>query len=157
LAVEIKQYAGQGTLKTLVPRLVGQTATARQRKGAKTPRQEKVDEATFLKEMLESRGPEGCRVARQMVEWARQQRLTPTFIKRQNSASFIPIVEASGGLRYPVSVNTSGNIWVQMRWLRDSAPFRDEARRQVLWQKLNGIPGVEVPPERMTGFPTIPL
>jgi hypothetical protein len=36
-------------------------------------------------------------------------------------------------------------------------PFAGEAKRQALWQKLNEIPGVEVPPERMTGFPAIPL
>jgi hypothetical protein len=44
-----------------------------------------------------------------------------------------------------------------MRWLRDSPPFNDEGERQLLWQKLNGAPGVTVPLERMTGYPGIPL
>src|SRR5215470_6528724 len=33
LAVEIKQFVGQGNLKTLVPRVIGQTAEAATKKG----------------------------------------------------------------------------------------------------------------------------
>jgi len=156
-AVEVKQYAGQGSLKTLVPRLVGQTAAARKRKGTEAPRWEKTDEAAFLEEMLQCRGAPECGVARQIIEWARRERLALTFNKWKKSASFIPIVHVSEGSRYPISLNTGGSLWVQMRWLRQSMPFAEEANRQALCQKLNAIPGVKVPPERMIGFPAIPL
>jgi hypothetical protein len=108
LAVEVKQYTGQGNLKTLVPRLVGQTAAARKRKGDEAPRREKIDEATFLKEMLQCRGSEECGVARQVIDWAKRERLTLNFNKWKKSASFIPIVEVSDGSRYPISLNTGG-------------------------------------------------
>jgi hypothetical protein len=68
LAVEIKQYAGEAKLKTLVPRLIGQTAAAGQRKVGTPSKPEKIDEETFLKEMLQSRGPEECGVASRIVE-----------------------------------------------------------------------------------------
>jgi hypothetical protein len=157
LAVEVKQYAGQARLKTLVPRLVGQTAASITRKGRTPAKAAKTDEASFLNEMQQSRGPEECGAARQVIEWAKQQGLTPNFSKTHKSASFIPTVDTPGAPRFPVSLNTGGNVWIQMRWLRDSTPFKDEAKRQVLGQKLNEIPGVKVPPERMTGYPGIPL
>jgi hypothetical protein len=156
LAVEIKQFVGEG-LKTLVPRVIGQTVEAERKKGQTSPRPRKTDEATFLAEMTRARGTEECDAAKRVVEWARDQRLDPNFNVNQQSTSFIPIVETGAGQRYPVSVNTSGNLWVQMKWLRGSAPFRDEAKRKELWERLNAIPGVSVPVERMTGFPTIPL
>ena len=49
--VELKQYVGEG-LKTLVPRLVGQTAEARIRKAAVN---KKLDETTFFEHLDEER------------------------------------------------------------------------------------------------------
>jgi hypothetical protein len=156
LAVEIKQYTGEGKLKTLVPRLIGQTAVARQRKGGVSPK-EKIDEEIYLKEMGQRLGAEDCRVAKRVIEWANQRKLVPNFNKWQKSVSFIPIVETTGGLRYPVSVQSGGDILVQMRWLRESVPFDDDRKRQELCQRLNAIPGVNVAQERMIGFPRILL
>lgn len=157
LAVEVKQYIGEGKLKTLVPRLVGQTAAARQRKVGVSTKQEKIDEGTYLKEMQQRLGAEGCGVAKRIIEWAKQQKLGPNFNKWEKCVSFIPIVETAGGPRYPLSVQSGGDIWVQMRWLRESAPFSDEGKRRELCGRLNGIPGVKVPQERMTGYPRILL
>jgi hypothetical protein len=157
LAVEVKQYVGEGKLKTLVPRLVGQTAAARQRKAGVSAKQEKIDEETYLKEVRLRLGAEGSGVAKRIIDWARQQKLGPNFNKWEKSVSFIPIVETGGGPRYPLSVQSRGDLWVQMRWLRESAPFSDEGKRKELCGKLNSIPGVNVPQERMIGYPRILL
>jgi len=157
LAIEIKQYIGQGKLKTLVPRLIGQTAVAQQRKSPSSARQEKTDEATFLTEMQNRRGTSECSIARRLIGWSKGLNLGQNFNKYPQSASFIPILKTETGQRYPVSVATDGDLCIQMRWLRESAPFNDEAKRQELWQKLNDIPGIQVPWDRMTGMPTIPL
>jgi hypothetical protein len=157
LAVEVKQYLGQNRLKTLVPRLVGQTAAAQKRKGGASAKQQKSDEDAFLKEMLQSRGAEECGVAKRIIEWAKEQKLGPNFNKWDKIASFIPVVESNGGFRYPMSVQTGGDLWVQMRWLREHPPSDDEGKRQELCRKLNDIPGVKVSPERMTGYPKVLL
>lgn len=158
LAVEVKQFVGEGKMTTLVPRLVGQTAMAQQQKKAGgTTKSQKLDEAGYLAEMLQKRGADECRVVRQLVEWAKEQKLDLTFGRTQQSASFIPIVRTPGGQRYPIAVNTSYGFVIQMRWLRDHAAFQDAGRREELRAKLNALPGVSVPAERMTGFPTLPL
>lgn len=157
LAVEVKQFTGERGLTTLVPRLVGQTAVAQQKKVVGASKQQKTDEASYLAEMRQQRGAEECQVARRLIEWAREQKLDHAFTRAQQSSSFTPTVRVPGGPRYPISVSTAGSLWVQMRWLRESAPFGDEAKREELRAKLNAIPGVSIATERMTGYPTIPL
>jgi len=153
LAVEIKQYVGEGKLSTLVPRLVGQSAVAQQRKAGTSTRLKKTDESTFLQEMLKSRGVEEAQVAKRLIAWASEQGLGPNYNQNKDSISFIPFVNDK---YVPLSVNTSGQLWIQMRWLRET-PFREEAKRKELWEKLNAIPGTSIAYERMTGFPAIAL
>src|SRR5215212_10464542 len=50
LAVEIKQYAGQG-MKTLVPWVVGQTAEAQRKKGGPTRETRQWDEPSFFRDL----------------------------------------------------------------------------------------------------------
>lgn len=157
LAIEVKQYVGRENLKTLVPRLVGQTAIAQQRKAGGTQKQQKIDEQSFLDDMLSRRGAPECDVARRIIAWSKQRNLTQNFNRWPKISSFIPVVETPGGPRYPISVQTQGDVWLQMRWLRDNAPFREEAKRSELWRRLNQIPGVAVPQERMTGYPSVLL
>jgi hypothetical protein len=115
----------------------------------------KTDEQAYLKETLQRLGTQLCGVVKRIVDWAKQQKLVPMSTKWETCISFIPIVETAGGPRYPFSIQSGGDIWVQMRWLRESSPFSDEGKRKELQVRLNGIPGVTVPPERMTGFPRI--
>jgi hypothetical protein len=157
LAIEVKQYVGDSKMKTLVPRLVGQTAAAQQRKAGVSPKQEKIDEQTYLMDILQRRGSEDCSVVRRIIEWAVEQKLDANFNKWEKITSFIPTVKTDGGPRYPLSVQSGGDIWVQMRWLRESTPFDDEGKRRELCMRLNEIPGVKIPLERMTGYPRIPL
>src|SRR5262249_17701266 len=92
LAIEIKQYVGQAALKTLVPRLVGQTAAAQQRKGTTASKQLKIDEHIYLDEMLRIRGAMECDVAKRIIAWAKDMKLGSSFNKWSMSVSFIPIV-----------------------------------------------------------------
>lgn len=68
LAVEIKQYVGQG-LKTLVPRLYGQTAEAERRKG---PRGTRWDSDRFFARLRESSSPEKVALAHQLMDFGKE-------------------------------------------------------------------------------------
>ena len=65
--VELKQYVGEG-LKTLVPRLVGQTAEARIRKAAVN---QKLDETTFFEHLDENEAV----FYRKLLEYAKENNL----------------------------------------------------------------------------------
>jgi hypothetical protein len=75
IAIEVRQYVGPDGLRTLVPRVIGQTAAADTRKGSRDTRQ--WDEASFLRELESGRGPPEARVARELLEWRAVR--TPAF------------------------------------------------------------------------------
>jgi hypothetical protein len=68
LAVEIRQYVG-GAMKTLVPRVMGQTA--RKTSGGRTTGE--WDEASFLAKLATRRGEVEAEVARRILRWSDQK------------------------------------------------------------------------------------
>jgi hypothetical protein len=71
LALEIEQFVGSKH-RTLVPRIVGQTAEAERRKGAGLSPRRQWDETTFF-EALTTHGAQRVTVAHQIKDWAKQQ------------------------------------------------------------------------------------
>lgn len=71
LALEVKQYADtEEGLRLLTPRLIGQTAEARQKKTSATRERRRWDESSFFQEFEVRRGAEEAKVARQIYEWS---------------------------------------------------------------------------------------
>jgi hypothetical protein len=66
LAVEVRQYVGE-KLKTLVPRVMGQTAIASSRKSASVSGG-KWDEPSFFKELESRRGPAEAKAAKSLTQ-----------------------------------------------------------------------------------------
>jgi hypothetical protein len=67
LAVEIHQYVGQG-IKTLVPRVIGQTAETESRKSGAAPKPRQWDEASFFGELERRRGAEEAAIAERILD-----------------------------------------------------------------------------------------
>jgi hypothetical protein len=156
LAVEIRQYAG-GSLKTLVPRVMGQTSEAlgRKARGARPIRQ--WDEASFLAELTARRGQPEAEVARRILRWADEKGCRIWWGKGAQSGSFFPMVDHGGDQYWTIAVWTGGTFEVQFQWMRRKRPFEAEARRQELREKLNAIPSISIPPEAIERRPNLPL
>lgn len=81
LAIEVKQYVSSDGTKTLVPRVIGQTAEVEARKGRRSsagaPR--RWDETSLFAELEERRGPEETRAARELYDWTLARGWQPTF------------------------------------------------------------------------------
>lgn len=69
LAVEIKQYVSQDGLKTLVPRVIGQTAEAQQKKISATRERRRWDEVSFFHEFEARQGYEEAEMAKAIHQW----------------------------------------------------------------------------------------
>jgi hypothetical protein len=70
LAIEIKQFVGQGR-RGLVPRVIGQTTEAREKKSG--PRAERLwDEASLLQTIEQKRGVDEANVARSLMDWSKR-------------------------------------------------------------------------------------
>lgn len=90
LAVEIKQYVGQG-LKTLVPRVLGQTSEAQKKKPGAAREDRSWDEASFLEELKTKRGADDARIARKILEWTRARELRIWWGRGVKDGSFFPM------------------------------------------------------------------
>lgn len=152
IAIEVRQYVGEG-LRTLVPRMVGQTAAAESRK-SRTERQ--WDETSFLEELKVKRGPAEAQVARAIIDWARVTFPRFTWGKGKVVGSFIPVFDSGGQPYYPLAVYTDGRVEIQFQWLT-RPPFDDLDLRRGFLQELNQVPGVSFAEEVITRRPSIGL
>jgi hypothetical protein len=158
LAIEVQQYVGQ-QLRTLVSRVVGQTAVAQQRKEpARASQSVRVwDEPTFLAELETRHGPKAVELARRIIAWAEEERLPLWWGRGRQDGSFYPMVEHSGGSAWLFGVWTYARIEIQFQYLQAVAPFTDERLRLELVARLNEIPGVAIPPDGIRRRPAFPL
>jgi hypothetical protein len=153
IAIEVKQYLGPDGLRTLVPRVIGQTAAAETRKGEKR----QWDEASFVKELDAKRGTEEARVARELIEWARIQLPRFWWGTGMKTGSFIPVLNHAGREYFPIALWTNGKAEIKFGYLISRPPFDDEGLRREFLRRLNEIPGVSIPEDKVALFPSIRL
>jgi hypothetical protein len=147
IAIEVKQYVGADGTKTLVPRVIGQTAEVEARKGARASGSRRQwDERSLFAELLEKRGQEETRVARELYDWIGARGWRSTFGTGKQDGSWIPVVSRNGQGHYPIALYTYGRIEVQFQHLKARPPFDDEQTRLELLRLINEIPGVSFDP-----------
>ena len=96
LAVEIKQYASQDTdSRTLVPRVIGQTVEAQQKKFGAIRESRRWDETSFFQE-LEDRAPEAVEPAKAILEWATNKMSRVVWGKGKQYGTFSPALDHEG-------------------------------------------------------------
>ncbi len=157
LAVEVKQYQGQG-LRSLIPRVIGQTEQARRRK---TPgaRRRDWDEPSFF-EVLEARpDTSDVKVARALLEWGKKCAVRIGWGKGKKWGSFAPILEVAGTDFYPIRVwpgYRNAQVEIPFQAMK-VPPFDTEDGRRSLLDRLNEISGVKLSSDSVAKFPNIPL
>jgi hypothetical protein len=155
LALEVKQFAND-TLKTLVPRVIGQTAAAQTRKGGSRTYRE-WDEASFFLALEQRRGTREVSTCRAIFDWADHRGLKKEWGKGGSDGSF-SIRLLSESVTYSLlSAWTYGRVEVQFETLKNKPPFDDEATRLELCRRLNEIPGVSFERDAIERRPSISL
>ncbi len=91
LAIEVRQFVGEN-LKTLVPRVVGQTETARQKKKVDQRESRQWDDASFFLDLNQRRGEQEAAVARRLLDWAAQTRSPHLVGSRQERRIVLSVV-----------------------------------------------------------------
>jgi hypothetical protein len=155
LAVEIKQFAGEG-LRTLVPRVIGQSAEAEQKKKPAGERRQ-WDEASFFQELARRRDDAGAAVARRILAWATEHRLRVWWGKGQQEGAFVPVLDLPSASHQPFAVRSTGSVEIYFYWYTYKPPFSDERRRAEILHRLNEIPGVAIPESALNKRPSIPM
>ncbi len=163
LAVEVRQFVGQG-LRALVPTVVGQTVAAQQARAASgmaTKRQ--WDETSFFEAIEARHGPAETAVARDILDWAKRTDLRIAWGKGAKDGSFYPMVGRSDGSEWTIGVFSNGKAEIEFGYLAQEHrhaqwhPFVPEVKRRELLDRLNAIPGVRLPEDAIAGWRSIPL
>ena len=154
LAIEVKQFVGEN-LKTLVPRVVGQTETARRKKKVDPGESRQWDESSFFSELSQRRGEKEATVARRLLEWANKHGLRIWWGQGKKDGSFFPSYISRFGQHLLFSVWTYGNVELQFQHMK-RPPFAEEWKRRELAQRLSAI-GVSIPDEALKRRPTFGL
>ena len=156
LAVEIKQFVGQG-LKTLVPRIIGQTVEAERKKGGVGPAERQWDESSFFEDLKQRKGEKEAEAARTILTWAEKTLPRIWWGKGSKDGSFYPMLDYKGEQHWVVSLWTNGKVEIPFQWMKERKPFQDDAMRLELRDRLNKIPGVAIATDAITRRPTMPL
>jgi hypothetical protein len=155
LAVEIKQYAGQG-MRTLVPRIVGQTAEAQRKKGGPAREARRWDEPSFFRDLVDRRGKDEAEAAKKILGWSKARDLRIWWGRGKQDGSFFPLVEHRGVTHWLVSVWAYGRVEVQFQHM-GKPPFGERSKRLELLRRLNEIEGIDLSADKITKRPSIPL
>ncbi len=155
LAVEIKQYVGQG-LKTLVPRVLGQTAEAQQRKTVQRSKN-KWDEESFFEDLERRQGLVEIAAARKILAWSKERGLRIWWGEGTRTGSFVPMFDYKDQKHQLFSVATYGRLEIYFQWYQYKAPFDSVEKRMEMLQRFNAIDGIDFPDDVITRRPSVPL
>ena len=158
LAVEVKQFVGKG-MKTLVPRVIGQTESARSRKASsRRTTREVITKQEFLAEFDSKRPTAQQSMMRDLIGWARKNNLSGDYRRGKSDAVFIPGLDQGKRTLHPFAVVLAQEkVVFRMKHLKDHPPFNDPAKRDQLHEKLQQLPRLHVTDAGMEGFPRIPV
>ncbi|MCA9293219.1 MAG: hypothetical protein KDA20_05340 [Phycisphaerales bacterium] len=141
LAVEVKQFVGQG-VKTLVPRVLGQTETARQKKASSTSSGSQWNESSFMAALEEQFGVRVRETAEDLLHWVTPM-VSYAWFGKGKTGGVVPTIQR-GKIKYHVCrMSTKGVLSFQFKWLRKKSPFHEISMRKQLLDRVNEIPGVQ--------------
>lgn len=148
-AVEIKQYVSQEGLRTLVPRVIGQTAEAQQKKSSATGERRRWDEMSFFEELNIRRGTDEAQLAQKIHAWAKQQqpKIDIQWGTGDIYGGFTAWLHQKGKKTHKLfSVDISGRLEISSNKYASQPPFDCQDKWLELRNKFSSI-GLSLPVE----------
>lgn len=142
LAVEVKQFVGSGRT-TFVPRVIGQTEAARQRKKGATPAGKQWDESTFLAALRTGPGEHAARFAADLLQWITPKVSHVWYGRGARIGGVVPVIQRDKTRFQLLRMTTHGLVVFRLDWLRSKPPFDDPAVLLELLSRIGQIPGMQ--------------
>lgn len=141
IGVEIKKFEGKN-LKVLIPRVIGQTTAAKDKKISSVAREVRQwNETNFIEEIEIKQGVDIAKTTQTIIDWASCKNLSPTWGQGKQSGSFTPrIVTAKGEKKKFFVAWTSGTV----EFSANEAPFHLPEIKNELLNRLTSIVGKAV-------------
>jgi hypothetical protein len=148
LALELRQYVGEG-LKTLVPRVIGNTAVAEAKKDVNAAGKKQWDEEAFLQAVRAERGAQVADAIMALLDWAKRKCDAITWGKGGKWGSFAAKVRGANGnediLFYLWMQSKNVFIELPLGYFTPDCPLSDLAVRREFLGRVNKIPGIDLP------------
>lgn len=147
LALEIKQYVSQEGMKTLVPRVIGQTTEAQLKKSSTTRERRRWDEVSFFQEFKSRWGADEAAMVRKIHTWAKSQE---PLVRIQWGTGdiyggFAAILNQQGKKNLELfSIDISGRLEIYSNNYSSQPPFNNNTKWLELRAKLSSI-GLALP------------
>lgn len=149
LALEIKQYVSEDGLRTLVPRVIGQTAEAQQKKSSATRERRRWDESSFFAEIKARGGAEEAQIAKAIYAWVKDRvpEMDIQWGTGDTYGGFAANLHQKGKKPYQLfTVNIAGKMEISAHNYGSQQPFNQEEKWLELRSKLSSI-GLSLPTE----------
>ena len=144
LAVEVKQFTGEN-LKTLVPRVIGQTTQAGINKS--TSLRKNWDKESFLSELETHQGISDKQIMEKIFGWLEQKKIDYNFGNGRKNGTSNKIFLNGEYVSSPFNFQTDGLIYVQFDRLKITPYYSDIQKRMDLLENLNQISGITIKEE----------
>jgi len=148
-AVEIKQYVSQDGLRTLVPRVIGQTAEAQQKKSSATGERRRWDEDSFFDELRIRRGGDEAELAHKIHAWAKHQQpeVEIQWGTGDIYGGFSACLHQKGKKPHKLfSIDISGRLEISSNKYASQSPFDHDEKWSELRSQFSSI-GLSLPVE----------
>jgi len=153
LAIEIKQFVGQG-MKTLVPKIIGQTAEAEKKKVVS--RESRLwDESSFFAELERCQPPQVAEAIRTLFYRLAEKAANVKFGKGKIYATAYPSFDDDRGRQMHLSLNANDGVLTVNLGEMKYPPFSDLALQNELVSRFNQVPGINIPADKH--FPNLKI
>lgn len=159
LALEVKQYLGDGKLRSLVPRLIGRTEQAQQKKAAGDAQVRQWDEKSFFATLTDRGDDTDARVARALLDWGMRSMSYVWWGKGKQVPSFVPVLQVIGDEYYPINVSVgfkSPRVELGFRHMT-VRPFNTPEGQGLFLKRLAEVPNVKVEDDWVGRLPSLQL
>ena len=156
LGFEIPQFKGGDTI-TLVPKLIGQTATSRTVKQTRGARRQ-WNEKSFFEQLISNTNETTVETVREILDWSRRKmKLKIRWGTGIENASFVPLMNVGESKKGIMSVYSDGYLEIYFYRLIDCPPFDRREKRMEWLHKLNKIPSIDIPDSKVDWRPMLPI
>jgi|CXWL01.1.fsa_nt_gi hypothetical protein len=156
LAVEIRQYAGEGPT-TLVPTVHGRTLAAEQKKSQSSQRDAPWTAEEHLATTENERGSQARAIAEALLAWCEREADRVWWGRGKLQGSFFPEFFVNGRKILTFAVWTYGRIEIQFEGLKRQPPFTDPVERESLRRELSAAIGTELPVDKIDKRPSFDI
>jgi hypothetical protein len=157
LGVEIKQFLGQSaSVKTLVPRVVGLTSNAQTIKSTNRGSIEHWTEETFIEKYFKVHGEAETELIKKLLAYLRPKISSFWYGKGSEHGSIFPMIYKKHR-HYPFALWTYGTIEMQFQHMKPFPPFDNLELRKEFMTRLNTIPGIAIPEDKLDKRPSFPV